>query len=415
MGRRCCLYGTGSAPSEQEFPTNDKPRPGWYVVPSNNHRNDVPQTTSPNQFDEKQEEALRSIRMSRIILPVLIGIGVVGYLLWKQFDPAEFRRIEWTSHAFFWIGVAVLILIIRHLAYATRLRILTEGEFTWKKCIELIFIWEFSSAVSPTSLGGSAVAFFVLAQEKLSTAKTATIVLYTVVLDTAFFVLTLPIMFAVFGPGMIRPGMDSFADLDVWGYYFIFAYVLMATYGSIIAWGLFRNPINFKRLLVWFTKFGFLRRFRRGAIETGNEMVLASKEMTKRNWKFHLGAFLATATAWSCRFLLLNCLIVALVPSVPGDFFTQFELYARLETMFVIIAFSPTPGGAGFVEILFNGFLTDYVTNSTLSTTISTIWRILTYYSYLIAGVIIIPNWLRTILNERNRRRREREQNQNVA
>ena len=69
----------------------------------------------------------------------------------------------------------------------------------WKKCIELIFIWEFSSAVSPTSVGGSAVAFFVLAQEKLSTAKTATIVLYTVVLDTIFFVGTLPILFAFFG------------------------------------------------------------------------------------------------------------------------------------------------------------------------------------------------------------------------
>ena len=368
-------------------------------------------TTEPH-FDEKQQGALRSIRMSRIILPVLIGIGVVGYLLWKQFDPEEFRQIEWTSHAFLWIGLAVVILIIRHLAYATRLRILSEGEFSWKKCIELIFIWEFSSAVSPTSLGGSAVAFFVLAQEKLSTAKTATIVLYTVVLDTAFFILTLPVLFVFFGPGMIRPGMESFADLDVWGYYFLFAYVLMATYGSIIAWGLFRNPRNFKRLMVWFTGFGFLKRYREGAIETGNEMILASTEMSKRNWKFHLGAFLATATAWSCRFLLLNCLIVALVPSVPVDFMTQYELYARLETMFVIIAFSPTPGGAGFVEILFNGFLTDYVTNSTLSTTISTIWRLLTYYSYLIVGVIVIPNWLRNILNERNRRRREREQNQ---
>ncbi|NJN77591.1 MAG: hypothetical protein HC803_04080 [Saprospiraceae bacterium] len=48
-----------------------------------------------------------------------------------------------------------------------RLHILTEGEFTWRKCFELIFIWEFSSAVTPTSVGGSAVALFVLSQEKL--------------------------------------------------------------------------------------------------------------------------------------------------------------------------------------------------------------------------------------------------------
>jgi len=88
---------------------------------------------------------------------------------------------------------------------------------------------------------------------------------------------------------------------------------------------------------------------------------------------------------------------------VPTDLYAQGELYARLETMFVIIAFSPTPGGAGFVEILFNGFLSDYVTSETLGTVIATIWRLLTYYSYLLIGAIIIPNWIRTVLNERKR------------
>ena len=74
--------------------------------------------------------------------------------------------------------------------------------------------------------------------------------------------------------------------------------------------------------------------------------------------------------------------------------------------MFVIIAFSPTPGGAGFVEILFNGFLTDYMESTTYSTMISTIWRILTYYSYLLVGVIVIPNWIRNVLNERAKNRK---------
>lgn len=361
-------------------------------------------------FDEQQQEVLKSIRTSRIILPVLIGIGVVGYLLWNQFDPEEFGKISWTRHTLFWIVLSVILLIIRHIAYATRLRILSEGAFSWKKCVELIFIWEFSSAVSPTSLGGSAVAFFVLAQEKLSTAKTATIVLYTIVLDTIFFVGTLPIMLAIFGTSMIRPDMKSFADFDAWGYYFIFAYVLMATYGSIFYYGLFRSPIQLKRFLVGFTKIKFLRKFRPKAVELGNDMIVASKEMKRHDWRFHVGAFLATATAWSCRFLLLNCLIIAFVTHIPKDFLAQFELYARLETMFVIIAFSPTPGGAGFVEILFSGFLSDYVQSATNSTVISTLWRLLTYYSYLLAGAIIIPNWIRTILNERQKRRLKKEE-----
>ncbi len=362
------------------------------------------------EFNEEQQDALRSIRVSRIILPVLIGIAAVGYMLWRQFDPVEFARIDWTAHTFFWIGACVLILIVRHLAYATRLRILSEGEFSWRKCIELIFIWEFSSAVSPTSVGGSAVAFFVLAQEKLSTAKTATIVLYTIVLDSIFFIGTLPILFLFFGTTMIRPDVKTLDDIGGWGFYFLFAYTLMATYCSIFYYGLFVNPVQMKRVLVGFTRIGFLKRYRRKAVELGNEMILASRHLKGQRLNFHLGAFLSTATAWSCRFLLLNCLIIAFISGIPVDFWTQFELYARLETMFVIIAFSPTPGGAGFVEILFGGFLSDYVNNPTYATVISTIWRLLSYYAYLLAGAIVIPNWIREILNERRRARQARQE-----
>ncbi|MCB0562852.1 MAG: flippase-like domain-containing protein [Phaeodactylibacter sp.] len=359
------------------------------------------------QFDEEQQEALKSIRVSRIVLPVLLGIVAVGYLLRRQFDPHEFAKIDWTAHTLFWILACVLILVTRHLAYATRLHILSEGEFSWRKCIELIFIWEFSSAVSPTAVGGSAVAFFVLAQEKLSTAKTATIVLYTIVLDSFFFIGSLPVLFLFFGTKMIRPEVKTIDDIGAWGFYFLFAYSLMAVYSSIFYYGLFINPEQMKRVLVGFTRIGFLKRYRRKSVQLGNEMILASTHLKQQNWRFHLGAFLSTATAWSCRFLLLNCLIIAFITALPVAFWTQFELYARLETMFVIIAFSPTPGGAGFVEILFGGFLSDYVINPTYATLISTIWRLLSYYTYLLAGAIVIPNWIRKVLNERRLHRQE--------
>ena len=166
------------------------------------------------------------------------------------------------------------------------MRIITEGAFSWLKCIELIFIWEFSSAVSPTSVGGSAVALVVLAQEKLSTAKTATI--------------------ALLGPSIIRPGMTALSFTDGWGYTCLFAYTLMLSYGSLFFYGLLINPNSLKRLLVGFTKIKWLKRYRRQAIELGNNIIIASKEIVRHNWSFHLGAFLSTATARSCRFMLLN-------------------------------------------------------------------------------------------------------------
>jgi len=363
------------------------------------------------EFTEAQKEVLKSIRMSRIVLPIIIGLGVVGYLLWKQYDPEDFAKIDWTIFTTFWVFLSFLLLVVRHLAYATRLRILSDGLFSWRKCIELIFIWEFSSAVSPTSVGGSAVALFVLSQEKLSTAKTATIVIYSAVLDTIFFITTLPLMMLVFGTEMIRPNIDGEISFDAWGYTFIGAYTFMAIYGFLFFYGLFINPNTIKKFLVGFTRLGFLRRYRHKAIELGNDIIDASKELQQKKWPFHIGAFLATATAWSCRFLLLNCLIIAFAQNVSLEFMDQFRLYARLETMFVVMAFSPTPGGAGFAELVFFGFTNDYVPEKGIALLIASIWRLFTYYLYLLVGAIIIPNWIRNILNERQKRKKSSSNN----
>jgi len=363
-----------------------------------------------DNFNQGQLDVLESIRISRIILPIILGVGVVGYLFWRQYDPDDFAKISWTLHTTFWVAVSFIFLIIRHLAYATRLRILSDGAFSWKKCIELIFIWEFSSAVSPTSVGGSAVALFVLAQEKLSTAKTTTIVLYTAILDTIFFISTLPVLFLIFGPEIIRPGMQGFDDIDGWGYTFLGAYVLMFVYGTLFFYGLFINPLAMKKLIVGITMIGFLRKYRHQAIELGNDIIAASKEMKLQNWKFHLGGFLSTAIAWSCRFLLLNCLVIAFVDTTPLDFGTQIRLYSRLESMFVIMAFSPTPGAAGFAELVFFGFIKDYVPFQGIALIIASIWRLFTYYAYLLIGTIVIPNWVRTLLNERVKKRLQKEQ-----
>lgn len=355
-------------------------------------------------LNQEQKEALASIRMSRVILPVVLGVLVILYLLWKQFDPEEFSKITWSGHTSIWIGISIVLLVVRHLAYATRLKILSEGAFNWFKCIELIFIWEFSSAVSPTSVGGSAVALFALSQEKIGAAKTAAIVLYTVVMDTFFFIGTLPFLYVIIGPDIIRPGLSESAEYDRWFYLFAGAYIFMALYGAFFAYGLLVQPNHLKKLIVSFTHIPFLKKYRAKLEKTGNDFVIASKEIRKRKWPFHIGVFLSTATAWSLRFLLLNALIIAIVPSTSMLFMDQFELYARLESMFVIMAFSPTPGGAGFAEFVFGGFLSDYVPEG-ISLIVAFIWRFLAYYSYLIAGVIIIPNWIRKIVNRKRTRR----------
>ncbi|MBK7873508.1 MAG: flippase-like domain-containing protein [Saprospiraceae bacterium] len=358
-----------------------------------------------DNFSEEQQKILKSIRTSRVVFPVLIGISAVMYLLWRQFDPKEFANIQWTQHTFIWMGIATLAFISWHLAYSARLRILSKKAFSWWKCIELIAIWEFASAVSPSAVGGSTVAFFILAQEKLPVAKTTMIVLYTIALDGLFFIITIPILYALFGSTILRPDAANIGDAGGWAFYFVIAYVIMTSYTLLFLYGIFINPNQLKRILAFFTRFPLLRRYHRGAIKLGNDMITASKELRSEGFRFHFKAGASTFIIWMLRFFILSSCIIAFVNTIPLDFGTQFELYARLETMFLIFLFSPTPGGAGVIELIFGGFLKDYITNPTISTVISTFWRLLTYYSYLLAGAIVIPNWINTILKERKKQK----------
>jgi len=334
------------------------------------------------------------------MIPVLIGAAVLVYFILNTIDWQEFYAIQWNTKMIFWVVIAILFLTFRHLCYAYRLRVLSQGEFTWLKCVQLIFIWEFSSAVSPTAVGGSAAALFVLSREKVSAARVTAIVLYTAILDTIFFVGTLPILLFCFGPSIIRPGLTDMMNLDGWGKSFMVAYFFMALYGSFFFYGLFIKPEGFKKLALGLTSIGFLKRWRTKAEKLGNDFIVASKEMSNHGFYFGFKAFLGTAGAWSSRFILLNCLIIAFQQDISLDILTQSALYARLETMFVVMAFSPTPGSAGVAEILFHSFVYDYIPNETSSSIVAILWRLMTYYLYILVGALVVPAWIRGLVKK---------------
>ncbi len=354
----------------------------------------------PQKLNTKEQEVLNSIQINKIVLPIIIGIGVVVYLIWKQWDPEVVAQIEWKGKTILWLGAAIFLYVIRHLFYAWRLRVLSDKIFSWWKSIELVFIWEFSSAVSPTSIGGSAVALFLLAQEKLSAAKTVSVVVYSMIVDTIFFLISLPLLYFVIGPLVLRPNAQTFADLKGYGYSFWAVILFMSLYGFVFFYGIFLKPNWLKRFLLWLSKVRILKRFKQSLRDTAYDVVLTSQEVRNQNIFYHIKVFVSSAGAWITRFLAINCIIIALIQNVPTDFWNQFILYGRGKAMHSLVQFSPTPGGAGVTEYLFEGFYSDFIPAG-LAIIVALIWRLITYYPYLICGAIIIPNWIRKVLNRR--------------
>ena len=358
----------------------------------------MPNNSNNKETLEDNDHVLNNIKLSKVIFPLLLGMVVIGYLVWRDLDADFIKNIQWNNHTLYWVLIAVVLLIIRHIAYAIRLRYLTDFLFGWWKSIELIFVWEFSSAVSPTSLGGSVVALFMLVQEKISAAKTTTAVLYSVVLDTLFFALFFPMLYFIFGPQIIRPGAEVFSDLSGWGWTMLILYLVMIAYGSFFFIGIFVQPYRIKNLLTYFTRLRWLKRYKEKAKITGDNIIYASRDLKKKSISYHFIVFAMTTISWSCRFLILNALIIAFIPNTPLNAYDQTILFGRSESIFLLMSFSPTPGSSGVAELIFGGFLTDYVAPN-LAILIASTWRFLTYYFYLFVGVFVIPNWIRKIIS----------------
>ena len=317
-------------------------------------------------------------------------------MVFRQFNFEEFSQIKWNSRLWLFLGIAVLIYILRHIFYSYRLKILSDNDFSFKHAVELVCIWEFASAISPTSIGGSAVAVFFLSQEKISAAKAVSIVLYTVIIDSFFFLISLVVLLMIFGPSLVRPDMTSM--LEGFGITFMLVWLFILFYGGLLLWGLFR-PRVIKRLLMGIAKLPLIKRFKHSLYQIGQDVVVTSKELRTKPFKFHFMAILMTIGAWVTRFLAVNFIILALV-EMDWQWMEQLLIYARSETMYVITQFSPTPGGSGVMELMFSGFFKEFVSKGVGSIG-ALLWRLITYYPYLIIGVIIIPNWINRILKHR--------------
>lgn len=358
--------------------------------------NKKPITDQYERPELDDQSALKYLKASKIIFPTILGLSVVIWLMAKQLDFEVVRNFNFNLYTLFWIGMAVLMYIMRHLFYAQRLRIATNYAFSLLKAIQLIVIWEFSTAVTPTSVGGAGVALYLLAKEKLSVAKTISVVLYTMVIDTIFFVLALITLALIIGPVMVRPGMHVFSDIDGYGITFLTVLCFMIGYGIVFFYGLFINPRAIKRLLIIISRFKILKRFRQSLRTTAYDIETAAGEIKFKPFTFHFQAFLCTMGAWTTRFLAINWLIMAFVPEVHRTLTDQVTIFARGIAMHAIEAFSPTPGASGIVEFLFGGFFSDYVPLG-IALVIVLLWRLIGYYSYLIAGVIVIPIWFKNL------------------
>ncbi|WP_299452977.1 lysylphosphatidylglycerol synthase transmembrane domain-containing protein [uncultured Microscilla sp.] len=345
-----------------------------------------------------KSKVLKSLNPSKIFIPIAISLVITGYLFYKDAGQIPWGKLQEAS--ILWIILAVLTLVVRDALYIYRIRYITHKNLSWTSSFYSIMLWEFSSAVSPSAVGGTALATIVLMKEGLSFGKSMAYVMTTAILDNMFFLVAGAIVMLLYYSGMYDPanlfvaisGAGMTMDWEYVRYMFFISYALIGGYTLFMTYGLFINPHIVKWVFVKITSIKWLRRFQPMAEKQGNEMVVASKAIRGTNFTYWARAIGTTCLIWSARYLIVNCLIAAFVvltPSMHGF------IFSRHVVLWVVLLVGITPGAAGFAELAFKAFFQQFAGAFVLIAAL--IWRIATFYPYLLFGAIFLPRWVKRV------------------
>ena len=346
-----------------------------------------------------KEKVFKTLNPNKVWIPVLLGLLIVGYLFYQD-ETVTLKNLSRIFTAdVIPVIMAMLFLLARDIGYIYRIRTITGERLSWKSSIYVIILWEFASAVTPSVVGGTAVAVFILMKEGLKLGKALSYTMITAIFDNLYFVVMAPIVYLI-ASGHIFP-QNSMLETQLGRSLptlFVVSYILIALYTLVMAFAVLVNPRWFKWILLRITSIKLLRKWRPHAYEQGAEIMLASKEIRGQKSSYWLKITFSTLFIWTARYAMLNCVIEAFTNQ---DFFQHIIIFARQVVIWITMLISPTPGSSGTAEYIFTQFFKEDLGSVTFITNI--FWRLMTYYPYLFLGALILPRWIARVFKKKKK------------
>jgi uncharacterized protein (TIRG00374 family) len=348
-------------------------------------------------------KTIDKLKISKIILPTVLGFGVIAWLIIKDIDELNFSLLNFSLCTISLILLAFFMMFCRDFGYIIRLRVLSSNQLSWFKCLRIIMLWEFTSAITPSAVGGTALATIYIWKEGLSVGKSTSIVVATSFLDELYFSLIFPLIFILFSKTELFQVANSNSFTNQFFYFAIAGYFIKLGWTILMGYSIFINPGFFGKLVKKIFKISFLKKWISTVEKMASDFEISNAELKNKPLKFWLKSFVSTILSWTSRYWVLNFLLLALVVSIKSDItagsyiisaYDHLLIFARQLIMWIMMLIMPTPGGSGFVEVIFMHYIADFVPVTGFVIIMVLAWRLVTYYPYLIIGAIIVPKWI---------------------
>jgi glycosyltransferase 2 family protein len=342
------------------------------------------------------KKAVMPFKIYQVIIPILLGLLVIGWLFIDEFDSGVFFSINFTFLSSLFIILAFSLMLLRDFGMMWRFRLLTNNELSWKPAFHINVLSEFTTAVTPPAVGGSSLVVVFLIKEGINAGRSTTIMFVNLFLDELFFILFCPVIF-IFIP--IKQLFNSSSVIvSTFGVVFGTLYVLRLCWITILFVGTFKRPNWIRQILLTLFKLPILRHwYLKVDLLTAN-IVYASHDIRNRSYWFWIKAFGMTILTWSARFLVVNAIFMAFNPQNMN----QIVVFARQLILWVVMVITPTPGGSGISEYAFKEYYSDIYSSTSTIIFVTLIWRVINYYLYLLLGVLVIPNWIKKSFSKNN-------------
>lgn len=326
----------------------------------------------------------------------LINIAVISIILVVQLRKeggvtslGELLTFEMEKK---FILVACLCFLFANVASSLKLSIYhrkLQKKFRFGFCLKTQFISKYYTKITPFGLGGQPYEMYYLRKNKVKITNALTMVSSSYVSNKLVYALLGLIMIITFRWNRLL--MEQKSNVRVIIVLAIISFAILAIFLTFIILMCVNKRLG-NRIIVWIVK--LLAKLR----ITKNPGLLYLKIMRPALvFQSKMKKFFASK-GLTLVFLLLSLLEYVIEYSVPFFIYSAFNgfdlaIYWQLLSISVIIELAcrliPLPGGSGLAELSFYAIFASLFDAGVLFWALI-LWRIITYYSYLLVGIVIM-------------------------
>lgn len=322
-------------------------------------------------------------------LAVIPGLAVIVWMFWQSGGWTTLSCMRPSAWLIVGLLLAVVCFVLQNVSMSYRYHLLSGGQLRMWSALRVNILCEFASAVTPSAVGGSSFNFVFIRREGLSWGRSTFITLMSLFFDELFLVTSSLLVFILLPEHLLFGNLLHVRG----GVRVLFMAVLagLALWTAVLFLGIFVRPRAVPELFQPLFQIPFLRRRRRCFLRFAADLVSASREACRYGAGYWLKVFCNTLLSWCLRYGVAVCILFAF-----GARHGLWIAYAQQWVAWIVMSIMPTPGGSGFSEWLFQEYYTGYLPMPAIAVIAALAWRIIFYYSYLIAGVLCLPKMMET-------------------